>query len=140
MAETIEVRSLEYQPSQKSPMRAVWQEGAIIRVTTTPFCTVKTCNGQLLGQPRKQNHDKMSRKCPQNVRNSSKLSDPKLLRSQCFDVFRHFWPIWSFLLFGNPVQCVPVTSQHFSKSYRAAPSQPDLPHPAPTPLNPSHWA
>ena len=68
-----------------------------------------SCNGQIVGQPRKrecgQNVRKMSKKCPKNVQ---KLSGGAEHNFRTF--FGHFLPIWSMLLFGDPVQCSPVTT------------------------------
>ena len=68
-----------------------------------------SCNGQIVGQPRKQ-------ECRQNVRKCRKMSGkcPKIVQRGCKHNFRTFFgqflPIWSMLLFGDPVQCTPVTS------------------------------
>ena len=65
--------------------------------------------GKLLDSPEKGNVDKMSERC-------RKMSEkcPKIVRRHCEQNFRtflgHFLPIWSVLLFGDPVQCSPVTT------------------------------
>ena len=59
------------------------------------------CNGQIVGQPRK-------RECRQNVRKMSKKC-PEGLKTQFLDVLWQFLPICSMLLFGDPVQCTPIT-------------------------------
>ena len=55
----------------------------------------------------------MSTKCPKNVEKMSE-NVQKLSRGAKTMIFGHFWgqflPIWSMLLFGDPVQCAPVTS------------------------------
>ena len=70
---------------------------------------VQDCSGQIIGQSRKrecrQNVRKMSKNCPKNVQ---KLSGG--LKTQFSDIF---WTIFAYLvdaLFGDPVQCSPVTS------------------------------
>ena len=53
----------------------------------------------------------MSTKCPKNV---EKKVRKNVLGGSKNTIFGHFWtqflPIWSMLLFGDPVQCTPVTS------------------------------
>ena len=62
------------------------------------------CNGQIVGQPRKrecrQNVRKMSKKCPEKY----PTIVPQGLKTQFSDIFGQFLPIWSILLFGDPVQ------------------------------------
>ena len=58
------------------------------------------CNGQSVGQPR-------NRKCRQNVGKNVQKKCPKKLPKNT--IFGHFLPIWSMLLFSDPVQCSPVS-------------------------------
>ena len=61
--------------------------------------------GKSLDSPEKGNVDKMSEKCPKNVEKLSRGAETHNFRT----FFGQFLPIWSMLLFGDPVQCVPVT-------------------------------
>ena len=82
----------------------------------------KGCNGQIVGQLRKSEclqNVRKCRKCPKNVQ--------KLSRGAENTIFGHFldiFPIWSMLLFCDPVQCWPVTTQGRSESkYITTPQQ-----------------
>ena len=66
-------------------------------------------NGQIVGQPRKGECRKMSDECPKMSRNC-----PEGLKTQFSDIFWTILPIWSMLLFGDPVQCSPVTMQQIN--------------------------
>ena len=64
--------------------------------------------GKSLDSPEKGNVDKMSEKYRKNVRKMSE-NCPEGLKTQFSDIF---WTIFAFLvdaLFGDPVQCSPVT-------------------------------
>ena len=74
------------------------------------FFTVCSCNGQIVGQPRKRECRQNVQKCRKNVRKMSK-NCPEGLQPQFSDIFRTILPIWSMLLFGNPVQCSPITTK-----------------------------
>ena len=75
------------------------------------------CNGQIVGQPRKwecpKNVEKLSEKCPKIVQRGWKHNFRTF--------FGQFLPIWSMLLFGDPVQCAPVTSLVQPLNSRIAP-------------------
>ena len=64
-------------------------------------------NGKSLDSPENGNVDKMSEK-------SRKKKSEKLSRGAVNTKFRTFFgqflPIWSMLLFGDPVQCMPATT------------------------------
>ena len=66
--------------------------------------------GKSLDSPEKGNVDKLSEKCRKNVRNMSKIV-PRHCKHNFRTFFGHFLPIWSVLLFGDAVQCPPVTRQ-----------------------------
>ena len=64
--------------------------------------------GKSLDSSDKGNVDKMSEKCRQNVR---KMSEKKYCKHNFRTFFEHFFAyIWSVPLFGDPVQCSPVTT------------------------------
>ena len=77
----------------------------------TPWQCLVT--GKALDSPAKGNVDKMSEKCRKNVRKISK-NCPEGRKHNFSDIFwtifAQFLPIWSMLLFGDPVQRAPVTS------------------------------
>ena len=61
-----------------------------------------------MDSPEKENVDKMSAKCRKNVRKMSE-NCPKGLKHDFRTFFGLFLPVWSMLLFGDPVQCSPIT-------------------------------
>ena len=66
--------------------------------------------GKSLDSPEKGNVDKMSEKCRKNVRKMSR-NCPEGLKTQFSDIF---WTIFVYLvdaLFGDPVQCSPVSTK-----------------------------
>ena len=66
--------------------------------------------GKSLDSPAKGSVDKMSEKCRKNLENVEKLSGGA--ENTIFGhVLDNFLPIWWMLLFGDPVQCSPVTTQ-----------------------------
>ena len=65
--------------------------------------------GRSLDSSEKGNLDKMSEKCRKNVRKMSKNCLEAQQTHNFRTFFGHFLPIWSVLLFGDPVQCSPVT-------------------------------
>ena len=77
---------------------------------TTNLKLEKICfvTGKSLDHPDKGNVDKMSEKCrkmPENVQKLSGGTANTISRK----FVGHLLPIWSVLLFGDPVQCSPVT-------------------------------
>ena len=72
---------------------------------------VYVCNGQIVRQPRKwecrQNVRTMSKKCPKNVQKLSEGAESTIF-GHFLDNFAYL--VDAFFLFGDPVQCTPVTS------------------------------
>ena len=62
----------------------------------------------------------MSTKCPKNVEKMSEKC-PKIVRRGWKHNFRTFFgqflPVWSMLLFGDPVQCTPVKTLHQPRNH-----------------------
>ena len=91
----------------RSPLEGFLCSGAQTCATRRAFlCTgiapSWVVTGKLLDSPEKG----MSTKCPKNVQKLSR--GPEKHNFQTF--FGQFLPIWSMLLFGDTVQCSPVTS------------------------------
>ena len=71
-----------------------------------PFSHDRSCNRQIVGLPREENHDQMSDKCPECRETPNWGSLLEIL------------PFWSLLLFSTSVQRVPVTRSEESGEER----------------------
>ena len=74
-----------------------------------PLIHIIVVTGKWLDSPVKGNVDKMSEKCRKNVREISK-NCPEALRTQFSDIFWTFFAYLVGALFGDAVQCSPVTT------------------------------
>ena len=72
---------------------------SLINLVRNRLRAIKIVTGKSLDSPKEGNVDKMSEKCPKNIQKLSGGAENTI-----FGHFFSFLPIWSMLLFGDPVQ------------------------------------